>query len=174
ADFASCAGLRARADRVAARILKSAAASRFWRPSQGDFLPVQERRGGSVPTSGRSRGCADLRRLPQEPRALCRALRPFAASARCGPASRLSFVEACAVALRLIEVQHHHAHVAACLAENLYPLRGAPVLGLVLDGLGWGAEGEIWGGELLLANYNDYVRLGALKPTAMPGGTAAI
>jgi hydrogenase maturation protein HypF len=76
--------------------------------------------------------------------------------------------------LPLIEVQHHHAHVAACLAENLYPLRGAPVLGLVLDGLGWGAEGEIWGGELMLANYRDYIRLGALKPTPMPGGTAAV
>ena len=76
--------------------------------------------------------------------------------------------------LPLIEVQHHHAHVAACLAENSYPLRGAPVLGLVLDGLGWGDAGEIWGGELMLADYRDYVRLGALKPTPMPGGTAAI
>ena len=76
--------------------------------------------------------------------------------------------------LPLIGVQHHHAHVAACLAENFYPLRGAPVLGLVLDGLGWGAEGEIWGGELLLANYREFNRLGALKPTPMPGGTAAI
>ena len=76
--------------------------------------------------------------------------------------------------LPLIEVQHHHAHVAACLAENLYPLRGAPVLGLVLDGLGWGAAGGIWGGELMLASYKDYVRLGALKPTPMPGGAAAI
>ncbi|ARN83508.1 carbamoyltransferase HypF [Methylocystis bryophila] len=77
-------------------------------------------------------------------------------------------------ALPLIEVQHHHAHIAACLAENLYSLRGAPVLGLVLDGLGWGADGAIWGGELMLADYRNYVRLGALKPTPMPGGTAAI
>ncbi len=80
----------------------------------------------------------------------------------------------CGASLPLIEVQHHHAHVAACLAENLYPQYGAPVLGLVLDGLGWGAEGEIWGGELLLADYRDYERLGALRPTPMPGGTAAL
>lgn len=74
----------------------------------------------------------------------------------------------------LIEAQHHHAHVAACLAENGYPLDGAPVLGIVLDGLGWGADGDIWGGEFLLADYRGYERLGALEPVSMPGGAAAI
>ncbi len=74
----------------------------------------------------------------------------------------------------LIEAQHHHAHVAACLAENGYPLNGAPVLGIVLDGLGWGSNGDIWGGEFLLADYRRYERLAALRPVAMPGSASAI
>jgi hydrogenase maturation protein HypF len=75
--------------------------------------------------------------------------------------------------LALVEVQHHHAHVAACLAENGRPLAAPPVLGIVLDGLGWGDDGTIWGGEFLFADYRDKTRLGALKPVAMPGGDAA-
>jgi len=76
--------------------------------------------------------------------------------------------------LRLIEVQHHHAHVASCLAENAYPLDAPAVLGIVLDGSGWGNDGTIWGGEFLLANYRGYHRLGAFKPVAMPGGAQAV
>jgi hydrogenase maturation protein HypF len=76
--------------------------------------------------------------------------------------------------LRVIEVQHHHAHVAACLAENGRPLDAAPVLGIVLDGLGWGDDGTIWGGEFLLADYRESRRVGTFKPVAMPGGTAAV
>jgi hydrogenase maturation protein HypF len=74
----------------------------------------------------------------------------------------------------LIEVQHHHAHVAACLAENGYPLDGGPVLGIVLDGLGWGDDGTVWGGEFLLADYRRYRRLATFKPVAMPGGVLAV
>ncbi|HTV90252.1 MAG TPA: hypothetical protein VME41_14655 [Stellaceae bacterium] len=76
--------------------------------------------------------------------------------------------------LPLVEVQHHHAHVAACLAENGRPLAAAPVLGVVLDGLGWGDDGTIWGGELLLADYRGCERLGSLAPVAMPGGAQAV
>jgi hydrogenase maturation protein HypF len=76
--------------------------------------------------------------------------------------------------LTLIEVQHHHAHVAACLAENGRPLDAPPVLGIVLDGLGWGDDGTIWGGEFLLSDYREVRRLGSFKPVAMPGGTAAV
>lgn len=76
--------------------------------------------------------------------------------------------------LRLIEVQHHHAHVASCLAENAYPLDAPAVLGIVLDGSGWGDDRTIWGGEFLLADYRGYKRLGAFKPVAMPGGAQAV
>jgi len=75
--------------------------------------------------------------------------------------------------LPLVEVQHHHAHVAACLAENRYPLDAPPVLGIVLDGLGFGDDGAFWGGEFLLADYRGYERLACLKPVAMPGGAQA-
>ncbi|HEY8125189.1 MAG TPA: carbamoyltransferase HypF [Methylocystis sp.] len=74
----------------------------------------------------------------------------------------------------LIEVQHHHAHVAACLAENGWPLHAPPALGIVLDGLGYGDDGAIWGGEFLLADYLGYQRLARLKPVAMPGGAQAV
>jgi hydrogenase maturation protein HypF len=76
--------------------------------------------------------------------------------------------------LRLIEVQHHHAHVASCLTENAYPLHAPAVLGIVLDGSGWGDDGTIWGGEFLLADYRGYRRLGTFKPVAMPGGAQAV
>lgn len=75
---------------------------------------------------------------------------------------------------RLEGVQHHHAHVAACLAENGRPLDAPAVLGVVLDGLGWGSDGEIWGGEFLLADYRGFERLARLKPVPMIGGAQAI
>ncbi len=77
-------------------------------------------------------------------------------------------------ALPLVEVQHHHAHVAACLAENGRPLDAAPVLGIVLDGLGFGTDGTVWGGEFLACDYRGFRRLGCLKPVALPGGVAAV
>ena len=76
--------------------------------------------------------------------------------------------------LKLIEVQHHHAHVAACLAENGVPLETPPVLGVALDGLGFGADGTLWGGEFLLADYRSYRRLATFQPVPMPGGVQAI
>lgn len=87
--------------------------------------------------------------------------------------SRRARAEASARGLRLVEVQHHHAHIASCLAENGYPLDGPPVLGIALDGLGFGEDGTIWGGELLVADYRTFRRVGRLKPVAMPGGSAA-
>lgn len=75
--------------------------------------------------------------------------------------------------LPLIEVQHHHAHVAACLVDNAIPLDAPPALGVVLDGLGWGDDGTVWGGEFLLADYRGFERLGAFKPVPMLGGAQA-
>ncbi len=74
----------------------------------------------------------------------------------------------------VIEVQHHHAHIAACLAENNRALDAGPVLGIAMDGLGLGDDGTVWGGEFLLADYRGYRRIGCLKPVALPGGAAAI
>lgn len=71
------------------------------------------------------------------------------------------------------EVLHHHAHVAACLFENGHPLDGAPVVGVALDGIGWGAEGALWGGEVLVGSYRAFERVGSLAPVALPGGDAA-
>jgi hydrogenase maturation protein HypF len=75
--------------------------------------------------------------------------------------------------LPVIELQHHHAHIAACLAENGQPLNSAPVLGIALDGLGWGDDGTPWGGEFILADYRRAKRLACLKPAPLLGGDRA-
>ncbi len=74
---------------------------------------------------------------------------------------------------QLIEVQHHHAHVAATLAEHGHGPDTQPVLGVVLDGSGYGADGTIWGGEFLLADFRDYRRLAHFAPLALAGGEQA-
>lgn len=76
--------------------------------------------------------------------------------------------------LPFFETQHHHAHVASCLAENGRALDAPPVIGVALDGAGWGDDGTIWGGEFLLADYCHFERLGTFKPVALPGGAQAI
>ena len=76
--------------------------------------------------------------------------------------------------LERVEAQHHFAHIAAVLADNGWPLDGGRVLGIALDGLGYGDDGTIWGGEFLIADYLGFVRVGHLKPVPLPGGTKAI
>ena len=73
--------------------------------------------------------------------------------------------------LRLIAVQHHHAHIAGCMAEH--GLTGK-VIGLALDGTGYGSDGKIWGGEVLIANLASFERFAHLDYVPMPGGEAAI
>jgi hydrogenase maturation protein HypF len=87
--------------------------------------------------------------------------------------SRLARERARLEGLTLLEVQHHHAHAAACLAENGWPLAAPPVLAIVLDGLGLGEDDALWGGEFLLADYRHAERLGTLKPVALLGGDQA-
>jgi hydrogenase maturation protein HypF len=71
----------------------------------------------------------------------------------------------------LIAVQHHHAHVAGCMAEH--GLAGE-VIGLALDGTGYGTDGRIWGGEVLIARMGSFERFAHLEYVPMPGGEAAI
>jgi hydrogenase maturation protein HypF len=72
-----------------------------------------------------------------------------------------------------IGVQHHHAHVAACMAEH--GLDGThPVIGVAFDGTGYGEDGAIWGGEVLIADYKSYRRRFHLEYFPLPGGDAAI
>ena len=71
----------------------------------------------------------------------------------------------------LTGVQHHHAHIASCMAENGLDAR---VIGIALDGTGYGTDGHIWGGEILIATYEDFERAGHLEYVALPGGEAAI
>jgi hydrogenase maturation protein HypF len=71
----------------------------------------------------------------------------------------------------LAGVQHHHAHIASCLADNG---EAGPVIGVAFDGTGYGTDGTIWGGEFLLADLSDAERAGHLAGVPMPGGAAAI
>jgi hydrogenase maturation protein HypF len=75
----------------------------------------------------------------------------------------------------LIGVQHHHAHIASCLADNgIDGSAAGPVIGVAFDGTGYGTDGTIWGGEFLIATPADFRRAGHLAPVPMPGGAAAI
>ena len=74
----------------------------------------------------------------------------------------------------LVGVQHHHAHIASCLADNGWPPDSGRVIGVAFDGTGYGADGTLWGGEFLIADYADFGRAGHLAPVPLPGGQAAI
>jgi hydrogenase maturation protein HypF len=73
--------------------------------------------------------------------------------------------------LRLIGVQHHHAHIAGCMAERAL---AGPVIGLALDGTGYGTDGRIWGGEVLICSLDKFERFAHLDYVPMPGGDAAV
>lgn len=71
-------------------------------------------------------------------------------------------------------VQHHHAHIASCLADNGWLPDAGPVIGVAWDGTGYGPDGHMWGGEFLVADYKDCQRAAHLEYLPMPGGEAAI
>jgi len=73
--------------------------------------------------------------------------------------------------IKIVPVQHHHAHIASCMADNGLE---SPVIGVAFDGTGMGADGSIWGGEFLVADYRNFNRAGHLEYLPLPGGDAAI
>jgi hydrogenase maturation protein HypF len=73
--------------------------------------------------------------------------------------------------VKLISIQHHHAHIAACMGEHNF---FKTVIGLALDGTGYGTDGTVWGGEILLADRKSYKRIGRLKTFHLPGGDMAV
>jgi hydrogenase maturation protein HypF len=97
-----------------------------------------------------------------EPRAVAYDLHPNYMSTRMALASNID---------RKIAVQHHHAHIASCMAEN--HLRGK-VIGVALDGTGYGADGRIWGGEFLVADFAQFERRAHFRNVLLPGGDAAV
>ncbi len=73
--------------------------------------------------------------------------------------------------VEVLGIQHHHAHMAACLAEHA---ELGSAVGAIFDGAGYGVDGTIWGGELLVGDLADFRRVGALLPVRLPGGARAI
>lgn len=73
--------------------------------------------------------------------------------------------------VQLVGIQHHHAHIASCLAENGVEER---VIGIALDGTGYGTDGRVWGGEILIADQKGFQRAGHFQYLPMPGGEKAI
>lgn len=121
----------------------------------GDLATVAAR-------SAHARIITDLARLHGvTPRIVARDLHPDYASSRAAPA----------IGLPVVGVQHHLAHVVACMAEHgIRP----PVLGVAWDGTGYGPDGTIWGGEFLLVTQTGWRRVARLHPFRLPGGEAAV
>ncbi|MGM3226653.1 carbamoyltransferase HypF [Dickeya zeae] len=86
---------------------------------------------------------------------------------------RLGQQQAQQLGIPCIEVLHHHAHIVACLAEHRWPRDAGPVIGLALDGIGYGGDNRWWGGECLLVDYSQCQHLGGLPAVALPGGDLA-
>jgi hydrogenase maturation protein HypF len=81
------------------------------------------------------------------------------------------YVRRSALLARRVEVQHHHAHIASCMADN--GLDDRRLIGLAFDGTGYGSDGALWGGEVLLASYSDFERFARLEDLPLPGGEYA-
>ena len=73
--------------------------------------------------------------------------------------------------LPLLQVQHHWAHMASCMADNGLE---TPTIGVIWDGTGYGTDGTIWGGEILTGDYSDFQRWASIRPIRLPGGDRAI
>ena len=80
-------------------------------------------------------------------------------------------VQGSSTEVQFVAVQHHHAHIASCMAENGVQ---EPVIGVAFDGTGYGEDGQIWGGEFLVCDFQHFERRAHLKYVVLPGGEAAI
>ncbi|BAZ26169.1 hydrogenase maturation protein HypF [Kalymmatonema gypsitolerans NIES-4073] len=109
-----------------------------------------------------------------QPEAIAVDLHPEYLSTKFGKELAVSNQYGHGTAVPLLHIQHHHAHIAACMAENGLQINSPPVLGIALDGLGYGEDGTLWGGEFLLADYRQFKRLATFKPVAMIGGKQAM
>ena len=85
--------------------------------------------------------------------------------------TRVAVEAAGAAALPLLQVQHHWAHMASCMADNR--LEG-PCFGIIWDGTGLGTDGTIWGGEFLKGGYESFSHAGSIRPVSLPGGDRAV
>jgi hydrogenase maturation protein HypF len=113
-------------------------------------------------------GIAHFRRLFDiEPRLVAHDLHPDYLSTKYA----FDLADDLAGGVDLVGVQHHHAHIASCLADNG---QAGTVIGVAFDGTGYGPDGTIWGGEFLIADLASFERAGHLEPVPMPGGAAAI
>jgi hydrogenase maturation protein HypF len=76
-------------------------------------------------------------------------------------------------AIPLVRVQHHHAHVSALMVEHQLPIE-SEIIGVAMDGTGYGSDATVWGGEFMVAGYANFRRVGRLRPLPLPGGDASI
>ena len=152
---------------VACRI----ADARRGRPDEGDLRPGTRPARIPQPSPRRSRplrGCTLPRRGHRSLSSDYSPASPSSWSTICTPTMRrLATRERHAEPGPAMAVQHHHAHVASCMAENGL---NEPVIGVTFDGTGYGTDGTIWGGEFLIGDYQAFRRAAHLRPVRMPGG----
>ena len=148
------------------------AAARVRRPAQGDVLPRARAPRVGEPPHRRPRALPGAARLPAGDRPLRAPVRAAARAASpttCTPTTPRRRSRSSCDGVELTGVQHHHAHLAACLAEH--GLEG-PAVGAIYDGSGYGTDGTIWGGEILVGDLVAFERAASLRPVRMPGGDA--
>ncbi len=85
--------------------------------------------------------------------------------------TRIAAEEASRREVPLLQVQHHWAHMASCMADNALP---GPCFGIIWDGTGLGTDGAVWGGEFLTGDYSDFRRTGSIRPVSLAGGDKAV